>query len=196
MGEATRLTLLDRVRQNQAGDSWDEFAAVYDALILSWLRQQAIADADADDIRQEVMQIVVKEIGRFDHNGRPGAFRNWLRQITANRMRRLWQQRVRRSADYAGADIGELANQLEDDASRLTHVWDADHDRFVLNRLLGLLTGRFSAKSLAAFRRLAIGQEDVDEVSKDLGMTIGAARVAQHRVLRALKELGEGLIDV
>jgi RNA polymerase sigma factor (sigma-70 family) len=196
MGEATRITLLDRVRQTQAGDSWDEFAAVYDAMILAWLRQQAIPDADADDIRQEVMQTVVQEIANFDHNGRPGAFRNWLRRITANRMRRLWQKRGRRSDDDAGADIGAMADQLEDDASRLTHVWDADHDRFVLNRLLALLNGRFSAKSLAAFRRLAIDQEDVDEVSKDLGMSIGAARVAQHRVLRALKELGAGLIDV
>jgi RNA polymerase sigma factor (sigma-70 family) len=196
MGEATRITLLDRVRQTQAGDSWDEFAAVYDAMIQAWLRQQAIPDADADDIRQEVMQTVVQEIANFDHNGRPGAFRNWLRRITANRMRRLWQKRGRRSDDDAGADIGAMADQLEDDASRLTHVWDADHDRFVLNRLLALLNGRFSAKSLAAFRRLAIDQEDVDEVSKDLGMSIGAARVAQHRVLRALKELGAGLIDV
>jgi RNA polymerase sigma factor (sigma-70 family) len=196
MGEATRITLLDRVRQTQAGDSWTEFAAVYDALIFAWLRQQSIADSDADDIRQEVMQTVVAEIGRFDHNGRPGAFRNWLRQITANRMRRLWQQRQRRKADSTGADIGELAEQLEDDQSRLTHVWDADHDRFVLNRLLGMLVGRFSQKSLAAFRRLAIGQEDPAAVSADLGMTLGAARVAQHRVLKALKELGEGLIDV
>jgi DNA-directed RNA polymerase specialized sigma24 family protein len=156
MGEATRITLLDRVRQTQAGDSWDEFAAVYDAMIQAWLRQQAIPDADADDIRQEVMQTVVQEIANFDHNGRPGAFRNWLRRITANRMRRLWQKRGRRSDDDAGADIGAMADQLEDDASRLTHVWDADHDRFVLNRLLALLNGRFSAKSLAAFRRLAI----------------------------------------
>lgn len=196
MSEATRITLLDRVRQTQSGDSWDEFVAVYDALILAWLRQQAITDADADDIRQEVMQTVVQEIGRFDHNGRRGAFRNWLRRITANRMRRLWQKRQRRPGDSTGADIGDLANQLEDDASRLTHVWEADHDRFVLNRLLGMLTGRFSQKSLAAFRRLAIGQEDAERVARDLGMTIGAARVAQHRVLRALKELGEGLIDV
>jgi len=26
-------------------------------------------------------------------------------------------------------------------------------------------------------------------------MTLGAVRVAQHRVLRALKQLGEGMID-
>ncbi|WP_197526354.1 RNA polymerase sigma factor [Botrimarina colliarenosi] len=190
------MTLLDRVRQTQTGESWTEFVSVYEALISAWLRQQALSEADADDIRQEVMQTVVQEIGRFDHNGRPGAFRNWLRRITANRMRRLWQTRQRRAADYAGADFGEIAEQLEDDASRLTHVWDADHDRFVLNRLIGMLNGRFSPTSLAAFRRLAIGQEDPALVANDLGMTIGAARVAQHRVLRALKDLGEGLIDV
>lgn len=196
MSEATRITLLDRVRQTQTGNSWAEFVSVYDALISSWLRQQSIADADADDIRQEVMQTVVKEIGAFDHNGRTGAFRSWLRRITANRMRRLWQQRDRRAGSLPCTDLGSLAEQLDDDASRLTHVWDADHDRFVLNRLLGMLNGRFAPKSLAAFRRLAIGEEEAEIVAADLGMTIGAARVAQHRVLKALKELGEGLVDV
>lgn len=196
MGEPTRITLLERVRQTQAGESWAEFAAVYDALIRSWLRGQAIPDADADDIRQEVMQTVVKEIGRFDHNGRTGAFRSWLRRITANRMRRLWQQRERRPADYGGIDAGDLADQLDDDASRMTHVWDADHDRFVLNRLIDLVGKRFSEKSVTAFRRIAVNQEPAEVVADDLGMTLGAARVAQHRVLKALKELGEGLIDV
>lgn len=195
MSEPTRVTLLDRVRQTQAGDSWSEFARVYDGLIASWLKKQGVNDADADDIRQEVMQTVVKEIGRFDHNGRTGAFRSWLRRITANRMRRLWQHRQRRPADHAGPDVGEIAAELEDDGSRMTHIWDAEHDRFVLNRLLAMVQDRFSKKSVTAFRRLAIGQEPVERVAGDLGMKVGAARVAQHRVLRALKELGEGLID-
>lgn len=196
MGEPTRITLLERVRETQAGDSWAEFARVYDGLISFWLRQQAIPDADADDIRQEVMQTVVKQIAGFEHNGRTGAFRSWLRRITANRMRRLWQKRQRRPADYAGIDAGELANQLDDDQSRLTHRWDAEHDRFVLNQLLGMLAGRFKPQSLSAFRRIAIAQEPAEAVAADLGMTLGAARVAQHRVLKALKALGEGLVEV
>lgn len=196
MGEPTRMTLLDRVRQTQTGESWAEFAAVYDALIASWLRQQGISDADADDIRQEVMQTVISEIGDFEHSGRPGAFRNWLRQITANRMRRLWQQRDRQRRDRGQVDIGDLADRLDDERSQMSHIWDADHDRFVLNRLLGMLSGRFAPSSLAAFRRLAIGQEPVETVAAELGMTVGAARVAQHRVLRALKELAEGWVEV
>ena len=195
MSEATRITLLERVRQTQAGDSWSEFAAVYDSLIASWLKQQGVADADADDIRQEVMQTVVKEIPRFEHNGRTGAFRTWLRRITANRMHRHWAQRKRRADAVGSVDLGELADQLNDDSSRMTHVWEADHDKYVLNRLLGLLNGRFSPSSLAAFRRLAIGQEPADRVAEELGMTVGAARVAQHRVLRALKDLATGLVD-
>ena len=83
-------------------------------------------------------------------------------------MRRLWQHRQRRPVDHAGPDVGELAAELEDDGSRLTLVWEAEHDRFVLNRLLGMLQGRFSKKSLTAFRRLAIAQEPVDRVANDL----------------------------
>lgn len=196
MGELTRITLLESVRQAQSGEPWEEFVRVYDGLIASWLRSQGVNDADADDIRQEVMQAVIKDIPNFQHSGRPGAFRAWLRRITANRMRRLWQKRQRSGSGSGRVDVSEIANQLEDDSSRLTLAWDRDHDQFVLNRLLGMLQGRFSHQSLTAFRRLAIAQEPVEQVSSELGMTVGAARVAQHRVLRAMKNLGEGLVDL
>lgn len=195
MANATRITLLERVQATDAGGPWREFVAVYDSLIYAWLSSQGFTGPDLDDLRQEVMQTVVAEIGNFDHNGRQGAFRNWLRRITSNRMRRYWGQRRRHFADYAGPDAEALAKQLDDNSSRLTIAWDAQHDRFVLNRLLGMLQGRFTVRSLAAFRRLAIEQESAATVAADLGMTIGAARVAQHRVLRALKELGRGMVD-
>ena len=120
MSDKTRLSLLDRVRDTETGDSWNEFLAVYDGLIDGWLRKQGVAGPDADDIRQEVLETVFRAIGGFDHNGRPGAFRNWLRTITANRMRRLWRRRVSQTADYAGPDVAQLADQLADPDSRLT----------------------------------------------------------------------------
>ena len=48
---------------------------------------------------------------------------------------------------------------------------------------------------MTAFRRLVIDEEDAATVAAELEMTVGAARVAQHRVLKALKESGSGLLD-
>jgi DNA-directed RNA polymerase specialized sigma24 family protein len=51
------------------------------------LHQQGLPRSDADDLAQEVMLVIVREMPHFEHSGRKGAFRNWLRMITVHRRR-------------------------------------------------------------------------------------------------------------
>lgn len=194
MGNLTRLTLLERVRDSNAGDSWKEFVDVYDSLVMSWLRSQNVDSHDAEDIRQEVLATVYQEIASFQHNGRAGAFRHWLRTITSNRLRRLWQKRGSQ-AQLAGPDLARLAEELADATSPLALAWDQEHNRYVVDFLLDQIASRFSRQTMAAFERIALKEEPAQQVADELGMTLGAARVAQHRVLKALRELGKGWID-
>ena len=191
MGNLTRLTLLERVRDSNAGDSWKEFVDGYDALVMSWLRAQNVHSHDAEDIRQEVLATVYQEIASFQHNGRPGAFRHWLRTITSHRLHRLWQKR----GTTAGPDLAQLAEQLANPTSPLAIAWDQEHNRYVVDFLLDQISSRFSRQTMAAFERIALKEEPAQQVADDLEMTLGAARVAQHRVLKALRELGRGWID-
>ena len=195
MDNRTRLSLLDQLGQTSDDRSWQDFTQIYDGIILGWLRRQGVNPEDADDIRQEVMTAVCKEISKFEHSGRPGAFRCWLRRITSNRLHRFWQQRQRRATPRTGPNLLDLAEQLADDKSRVTLAFEADHNRFVLDHLLEQLSQRFSDKNLSAFRRVVLEEEPAQQVAEDLDMTLGAVRVAQHRILRALQELGQGLID-
>lgn len=194
MSNLTRLTLLERVRDTTDGESWHEFAQVYDNLVMTWLRAHRVQPHDADDVRQEVLSAVYQQIGTFQHNGNPGAFRNWLRKITSNRLHRLWQKRGSRAAER-GPDLSEMADQLADPDSPLAASWDREHNRYVVEFLLDQIADRFSPQSMQVFERIALNEEPAQEVADDLGMTLGAARVAQHRVLKALRELGKGWID-
>ncbi|MCA9260827.1 MAG: sigma-70 family RNA polymerase sigma factor [Planctomycetales bacterium] len=191
---STRLSLLERVRETASGESWRDFCDVYDHLILGWLAQQGVSYHDAEDIRQEVMSTVSQELAQFEHNGRPGAFRAWLRRITANRMHRHWQKRKARDREGGNDRLAELSDELADESSNLTAVWDRQYNRVVVDRLINQLRGRFAEKSIEAFRRVVLNEEDARHVADALGMTLGAVRVAQHRVLHALKSLGEGLV--
>lgn len=199
MTASTRLSLLDRVRgadqgEKSANDAWTQFARIYDGLILNWLRQQGVSAEDAEDIRQEVMSTVYQEIGKFEHNGRTGAFRNWLRKITSNRLHRLWQKR-KSGGGVAKPRLEDLASQLADDNSRLTIVWEQQHDQYLVAKLLSELSERFQPRSIEIFQRVVLRQEPAADVAADLGVTLGAARVAQHRVLRALKTLGRDFLE-
>jgi RNA polymerase sigma factor (sigma-70 family) len=195
MTGATRITLLERLRSSRDSEAWHEFVDLYDGMIIKWLLNQGVEPNDADDVRQEVMTTVNNEIAHFEHNGREGAFRNWLRQITANRLHRLWQKKKSKGQQLTGPDLGSMSDQLADNRSRMTLMWDKQHNQFILDRLLSKLSSRFHVNHISAFQRIVLKNEEPQQVADDFGMTLGAVRVAQHRVLRALKDMGQGLLD-
>ena len=73
----------------------------------------------------------------------------------------------------------------------LTRQWNAEHE---IDRLLELVSGEFKAQTLQAFRRVVLNNEEVTKVASELGMTPNAIRIAQSRVLAALRRIGEGLV--
>ncbi len=195
MSHPTRLSLIESLQASSNDEAWELFAEIYDGVILGWLSRQGVQSNDAADIRQEVMATVLQEIANFEHSGRVGAFRSWLRRITAHRMHRLWEKKSTRQRRLSSVNLSEIADQMADDNSRMSMIWAQQHDAFVLSGLLKTVGPRFAPQSLEAFRRLAIEQESAESVAHDLGMTLGAVRVAQHRVLKALKASARELVD-
>ena len=193
MHNATSVSLLYRVRNQTDAESWEEFAELYYGFVHRWLRSQGVQSQDADDVVQDVMTYVCREIGKFEHNGRTGAFRHWLRRVTVNRLHEFWK--ARRQKGGGSPDLGELADQLADGRSGVSRVWRLEHDRCVLEHLMSAVSARFQEQSLKAFRGLALEQRPVEEVAEELDMSVGAVRVAQCRVLQALKEVGDGWVD-
>src|SRR5260370_17078073 len=86
----TSISLLDRLRLQPDDLAWKRFVDLYTPLIRGWLRRYSVNQADAADLAQEVMLAVVRELPQFSHNHKPGAFRNWLRPLTVNRLQILW----------------------------------------------------------------------------------------------------------
>ena len=148
--------------------------------------------ADIDDVTQRALAVVVRKVHEYEHNGRPGAFRAWLRAIVVNVLR----EHVRAGGRMPGGGDDLLA-QLEDPASELSRRWDAEHDRHVLAALMESVRGEFAASTWAAFARTALGGESPAAVAAELGLSATAVRVARCRVLARLRrEAGEFLGDV
>src|SRR5947208_2698279 len=139
----TSLSLLDRLRSQPDAESWRRLVDLYTPLIQGWLRQYSVSPADADDLTQEVMTVVVRELPQFKHNQRRGAFRSWLRTITANRLRVLWRSRRTRPVATGGSDFLKMLDELEDPESKLSRLWDQQHDQHVARRLMELVQPQF-----------------------------------------------------
>jgi RNA polymerase sigma-70 factor (ECF subfamily) len=191
---ATSISLLDRLRREPSGTSWTRFVDLYGPLLLRWLRHHGARPQDADDLVQEVLSVVVRELPAFQHNQRPGAFRAWLRTILVNRLRAFWRARQSQPV-AAGGGAGPELEELEDRADELSRLWDQEHDRHVLRRLMELVEPEFAAATWQAFQRVTLQEEPAAVVARELGLSVNSVWLAKSRVLRRLREESRGLLD-
>jgi RNA polymerase sigma-70 factor (ECF subfamily) len=189
----TSHTLLERLRLRSDPSAWQRLVDLYTPLIHGWLRRQHVRPEDADDLVQEVLGVLLRELPHFEHNRRPGAFRCWLRILTVNRLRAFWKDRKRLPA--GGNALDRELEELTDHDSGLSRRWDREHDEFVLRRLLELTEPEFTPKTWQAFRRLALEDKPPADVARELGTTVNAVLLAKSRVLRRLRREAQGLVD-
>jgi RNA polymerase sigma-70 factor (ECF subfamily) len=190
----TPISLLERLRLRPDPESWQRLVALYTPLVAGWLRAQGVQPADADDLTQEVLGTLVRELPGFRHDLRPGAFRRWLRGIVLNRLRTFW--RTRRPVP-AGGDPGleRALDQLEEPDSALSRRWDEEHDRHVVRRLLELIEPEFEPATWRAFRLVVLEGRPTREAAAELGLSPNAVRIAKSRVLARFRQEIDGLID-
>jgi RNA polymerase sigma-70 factor (ECF subfamily) len=193
---ATPVSLLERLKSAGSDDPlWRRLLDIYHPWIIRWLTRAGNLGDEPDDVAQDVLMVVVRELPRFNRR-RDGSFRRWLSVVLANRLRTYSKKRKRRPV--AGVDDQSHAAfvaGLEDPTSELSRQWDREHDQFVLDRLMRTVRADFQESTWSAFHRCAIGGETAAEVAADLGISVNAVLTAKSRVLRRLREEAAGLID-
>jgi RNA polymerase sigma-70 factor (ECF subfamily) len=192
--ENTSLSLLDRVCRERDGQSWQLLASIYVPLLHAWLCRYGLQPSDADDLVQDVLLVMSRELPGFQHNGRPGAFRAWLRGILIHRVQHFWRSRQQRPLTGDDSAIERALEQLADPASELSREWDREHDRHLIHQLVDRISGRFAQSTLQAFRRTVLEGLPPDNVARELGLTPNAVIIAKCRVLKELRREAQGLL--
>lgn len=191
----TSVSLLGRACGDSASESWDRLAAIYAPLLVVWLRKYSLQTSDVDDLVQEVLLAVSRELPNFQHSGQTGAFRSWLRTILVHRLQNFWRSQKYRPVAKGGSSVLEQLHELADESSSASRIWNDEHDRHVLSRLLDQIRPRFQDATWEAFRRQMFGGESANEAAAALGMAVHTAYVAKSRVLNALRQEAAGLVE-
>lgn len=181
----TSNSLLDRARGGADG-AWERLVSLYSPLLDFWFTAAALQPADREDLTQRVLEILFRRLSDFEHNGRAGAFRTWLRGIVVNLLREFRRARP----------VAELpSDRLIDSDAELSNLWDDQHDCHILNGLMRLVRPQFTEATWQAFQRLAIDAEAVESVAAELGISVNAVLIAKSRVLSRLRQEAQGLVD-
>jgi RNA polymerase sigma-70 factor (ECF subfamily) len=192
----TSKSLLAKARDCSDQSAWRRLTELYEPLIQKWVRPHVAQRADAEDVVQEVLTTLVRELPQFDHNQRPGAFRAWLRTITLHRLHAYWEKRDARPAACGSPELGLALDQLADPASALSRSWDDEHDRYVTRTMLASIRLEFQPATWRAFELQVTDGQAAPEVAEELGLSVNAVLIAKSRVLKRLREKAAGLVDI
>lgn len=186
----TPVSLLDRLRNPTDAAAWERWMVLYRPILGRWLRRTDLQRADVDNVIQEVLLTVLRELPRFQHNGHAGAFRKWLQWIVRHRVRDF----LRKPKPVAGGSWERVLADLESPQSAMSRWWEREHDLFVLRRLLDLLESEFEPTTWKAFCLQVLDNEPTAKVAEELHITENAARIAKCRVMQRLKQEGRDLV--
>jgi len=190
----TSISLLDRLAGAPTDDDWRRLLDLYQPLLHAWMARAGVASSDADDLSQEVLLVVFREVGGFERRGQ-GAFRAWLRVILIHRVRDYFRAGQHRPTATGGSDFLRSLDELESPDSVLSRLWDREHDEHVAASLLRRVQGDFAPATWKAFLRHVLEGEPAVLVAEELGLSLNSVLLAKSRVLKRMRQEMAGLVE-
>jgi RNA polymerase sigma factor (sigma-70 family) len=186
---ATRITLLNRIRDIADSDAWAEFATLYGPVVYGFARKRGLQDADASDLVQDVLRSVARNAEKLEYDPKRGTFRGWLYTVARNKIFNfLNSQRNRaRGVGDDGSDhdrLDSLADKREDQEA----IWELEYQRRLSSLAMDAVKHEFQPATWKAFWATAVDGKSAADIGRELGMTTGAVYVAKSRVLARLRE--------
>jgi RNA polymerase sigma-70 factor (ECF subfamily) len=189
----TSVSLLERLAGTPTDDDWRRLHDLYQPLLRAWIARAGVSPADADDLVQEVLLVVFREVAGFDRQ-RPGAFRSWLRTILVHRLRDFFRSARYRPVATGDSSFLDRLNELESPDSALSRQWEREHDEYVVARLLRAVQPDFSPTTWQAFQRYVMEGQPAASVAQELNLSIDSVLAAKSRILRRLREELAGFV--
>jgi RNA polymerase sigma factor (sigma-70 family) len=190
---ATRRSLLSRLKQSNAQESWREFFDTYWRLIYSTALSAGLTDSEAQEVVQETLLTVVKKIGSFRYDPAIGSFKGWLLTIVrwriGDQFRKRPQQiqppRGRQPAEASGtATLERIADPA---AINLDAVWEEEWQQTLFAAALSRVKRQANARHYQMFDLHAVKHWSVDKVAQTLGVSSGQVRLAKHRITALMR---------
>ncbi len=194
--ETTRLSLLERVRNRDDNDSWQEFFAIYEPFLTSVARRCGLNQSQAADAVAEVLAICVQKLPEFQYSREQGRFRGWLKTITQRIVIGQWRRTQRRPEEVP---LGEERIDPPVQADDVWEDWDRAHREHILGNVLAEVCGRTQTRTWACFDLHIRQRKPAAEVAAELGLKVNAVYTNASRVLNRVRnrclELDEELSD-
>jgi RNA polymerase sigma factor (sigma-70 family) len=190
----TRLSLLDRLRDLNDQGSWQEFFDIYWKLIYWAAIKGGLSDADAEDVVQETIIGIARNMENFRYEPEVCSFKGWLMHVTRTRI--IDHLRKARSPkrnflplptdtrldEGEGLAIeGTAGKQFED-------LWDEEWKKNLFDAAIERVKRKVAPEHYQIFYLHSIKGMPARDVGELLGASVPKVYVVRHRISRLIKQ--------
>ena len=187
----TRQSLLTRLKDWEDQEGWREFFETYWRLIYTVARRAGLSEAEAQDVVQETLVVVAKQMPGFRYDPARGSFKAWLHTVIRGRLSRHWRKA---KVHAAVADRSDPANDpaATDDAdpvaaSEFEVLWQAEWEQNLLAAAMRRVQTKVSPRQFLLFSLAVIKQVPLATIRERYDASLPQVYLAKHRVGRLLK---------
>ncbi len=189
----TRRSLLERLSAWEDHTSWKEFFDTYWGLIYGVARQAGLNDAEAQDVVQETIVAVARNIGDFHYDPARGSFKSWLLRQTRWRVqgyfrKRHYQRDGQRFPREQPLDTAVLEQQPDPSDFNLDEVWEAEWERNLLDVALQNVKTRITPRQYQLFSLHVLSDLPARLVAERVGVRLAEVYVAKYRISSLVKK--------
>jgi RNA polymerase sigma factor (sigma-70 family) len=191
----TRYTLLSRLEDRGDQDSWRDFFNTYWRLIYAVALKSGLTEAEAQDVVQETIISVARDIHKFKRDRSLGSFKGWLHNIIRWRIADQYRKRTRAlraddsktgtGEDGPRPDVAEIPDPAGDAGEA---VWEEEWQANLLKAALEIIKRRVKEEHYQIFDLYVLQQWPVRDVARALGVSVGLVYLVKYRISAQLKK--------
>jgi RNA polymerase sigma factor (sigma-70 family) len=189
---ATRRSLVERLADWGDQLRWQEFFDTYWKLIHSAARKSGLTDAEAQEVVQETVITVAKNIDKLKYDPAIGSFKGWLLQITRWRIADQFRKREPGNAKRPRSTDDRLTATIErvpdSQIVDLDEVWESSWKENLFEAAVARVKKKIEPKQFQIFDCYVRKEWPAQKVAERLGVNVGQVYLARHRVGALLKK--------
>ncbi len=180
--------MVERLVNLEDQQRWQEFFDRYWRLIYGVARKSGLNDAESQDVVQETVIAVAKNITKYERQS--GSFKSWMLQVT--RWRIVDQIRKRApggpsSPRETGGRTATIDRLPSPEGYDVESEWEREWQENLLAAALDRVKRRVDPRHYQIFDCAVFKQWPAAKVAKQLGVSIAQVYLVRHRIGAVLK---------
>jgi RNA polymerase sigma-70 factor (ECF subfamily) len=190
---ATRSSLVRRLQDWEDQGSWQEFFDTYWKLIYAVAIKAGLSDVEAQDVVQETVVGVARQMRLGGYDRTKSSFKNWLCLITRRRIidhfRRRTEAQLRQGPGTAETDRTDTVDRVPDPASlNLDGVWEEEWQKNLVDAAVERARREVAPKQFQIFDLAVLRELPVAQIAQLLKVSAAQVYLARHRVGALVKK--------